>query len=458
MKKCACAAFVVLWQIGSLGCGSAAAHTSIRGTDASPDGATVANGAGIFTYIRNDLQPVQRPKVGTDSSLPLVSMVVGLTGVEIIHRQPDGTFTATPVVAPPTAQCVHAPVGLAVMDVDIDGRDDIVVLDLCENWVALDDGLGGYTATRPDKYFANLSVGDSALVIDDTQNGAVLVESNNQGFECFRSGGGVATPPQGPIVDLLSVMQTANTSVFATALYAPSSDGGGNKLLLQGYGSFAEFHADSSAPNFALSLEQVRNQRSFEEPYLSPFWGLDHLQLMPLSGCPDMALAVGKVPPKMGPIPLKLQVISFPTGPEFTVREVKTSFEVTTMGLVSMRNGHMLIGVLGFDASGAVFSLVEVTACDQWQILGSWPTEFDWRTPDAPAFGSFGPRVPKSNGIRLLGMAAPDGITDKYMFTNYDGFDLRIWEVTLGEGQAPPVVTAKRVRLHATRMDISFAN
>jgi hypothetical protein len=91
-----------------------------------------------------------------------------------------------------------------------------------------------------------------------------------------------------------------------------------------------------------------------------------------------------------------------------------------------------------------------------------WRTSFDWRTPDAPAFLEAGPRVVKTDGIRLLGRTRPRGSgssEEDYTFTNYDGFVVRTWRFAseaIRAGNAIPAL--EETRIHEERTDLAFGN
>jgi hypothetical protein len=251
-----------------------------------------------------------------------------------------------------------------------------------------------------------------------------------------------------------------HTDVFCPLLSVPSTNDHRDLLLFQGYGAFFRYGStqDGGTPT-EWSLVETVTLSAPQPPYLTPFDGLDHLQYLSLSGCMDSLLGVGMINPSAGNYPRRLQHVTFDTDHQYQQAELSTAFTVATFGVISTPDGGSLVGVLGEDTQGAaLFSAMKASSCEDLGTVMSWPIEFEWRTPEAPAFGDFGPRVPKNDGIKLLGLPTSTVGSETYVFINYDGYDVRSWTVALNLQGQPSAVAVSRRTLHETRDDLSFGN
>jgi len=250
------------------------------------------------------------------------------------------------------------------------------------------------------------------------------------------------------------------TPVFSPFVVVPGAGTRSDQLLLQGRAVLAISPVSTDFADGATSTNNILTLGAVESPYVEPFDGLDHLQILKSDGCPDVALAVGAFRSSVNGVSRQLQLITF--GEDYYLtHEIATSFSVTTFGLAAVADGRVFIGMVGKDSHGDVFGLIQVASCGMVSIIGTWPTTFDWRTPDAPALLDLGPSVPKTDGVKLLGRTekTSDVSGERMTFTNYDGYILRTWAVsleTVDAGQAIPSLEA--VMIHEDRKDLAYAN
>lgn len=427
----------------------------------SPDegwaGETHRGASTVGIYNCNDLEPISTSAPPTTSQ-PLVSVVLGLTNIEVLRARLTGGYDAVMLVGP-SEPCTHTPLAVAVMDVNEDSREDIVVMDICRNWVALDDGSGGYSVERLDDFIPGVPSAIAATKARTQGGETVLVSS---GFNWTR----VDSPVSSLAAPSTFTMQVPGSIwiqvlVSRPVLILPGKNGDQDEVLEQAIAQFGAFpvtfgNSGHSAPAVkAISLEAVG------APYLRPFDGLDHLQLARIDGCLDMALAIGAFRPDVHGVPRQMQLISLLADGQYSIQELSTSFSVSTFGLTKTADGEILAGMIGSNTTGTVFALAKLLACGNWRMLGSWPTTFDWRTPDAPAFLDLGPRVTKTDGIRLLGLTEPDsdaGAVKRYSYVNYDGYVVHTWSTSseaISTGTIIPDMEATRI--HESRTDLAFA-
>jgi hypothetical protein len=193
-------------------------------------------------------------------------------------------------------------------------------------------------------------------------------------------------------------------------------------------------------------------------PYLQGFDAFDHLRLLAIPGCQQSLLGIGVFRPAAGPIPRKLQHLTLTQTGQFAPTEVATPFAVTTYGMIAIGDGSALVGMLGEDSGQTVFGLAEVKGCSTWNLLGTWAADGNWRTPDAPQFLAYGPRVPMTPGIALAGFKAAVEGGDGYVYVNYDGYTIRAWEFTATSiDNGSPEPRSIIWKTHETRSDLVFA-
>jgi hypothetical protein len=410
-------------------------------------------------YACNDLLVAPESGSTPSTNRSLVSVVQGLTSIEILRSRPEGGYDVSTLFGP-TETCTHMPASIAILDVNGDMKKDIVVIDPCRDWVALNSGDGGYLVQPLDAFFGRLPTATNAASATGYGSSDVLVTG-----EYFWSRGDLpssSSPDAGSLAAYLEMPQSLwlATPVFSPFFVIPGRNGSSDRLVLQGRAAFAFIAVAPGEAEQNSSAATILPLVAVEPPYLAPFDGFDHLQLLRMDGCPDIALAVGAFRAAVSGVPRQLQMITFSDNGYYT-NELLTSFDVTTFGMTTSVDGSVIVGILGKDAQGPVFGLAQVSSCGVWTNVGEWPTSFDWRTPDAPAFLDLGPTVPKTNGIRLLGQTemATDSLTEQITFTNYDGFVVHKWSFLLEAiqaGRATP--TLETTIIHEQRTDLAYSS
>lgn len=405
---------------------------------------TTESGAGTALYVRHQLARFTT----TTSNVKLAAAVVGLSNVEVLEVTPDGSVTSE-LVAPPASSnaCPGAPIQVAVADVDADGLDDVLVMDTCGNWVALADGDGHYTAVPFDallspvptwESFEHLDFADGTELLfgGDTWSGAWLGRGS-PGVE-FGGSEGFALPP--PFLG-------AKVTHTFVALGAEADRGLDPPLLYQG--GAALHRLERNGLNLTLGATLV--PEVIHPPYVRPFDAFDHLQKLELDACPPAALGVGIFTADVHGIPRALELV-LPAATTFDTRELTTAGEIVTFAVVS-EGDTAVVGAIERSDAAYSFAAYRVTGCDQFELLAEAPVEFDWHAPAAPSFT--GGVLPKTDGVKLLGVAAGDG-AEPYRFYEYDGYDLRIFELSRSEPQGPFAISPRNVAVHATRDDLAY--
>ena len=406
-------------------------------------------------YNCNDLSVI--PATRTDP-IGLASMVQGFANVEVLRLQPAGGIEVKTVSGPPE-NCTHVPVSISVMDVNGDARKDIVVLDLWRAWVGLDDGDGGYLVRPLDDFVAGLPIAINSAKASGPDGTDFLITGAYAWarVDAFSQ----SLLDAGSLMNYLELpsYQCLNVPVSSPFLSLPGQNGGGDQLLLQGQAVIALSGLSASASGIATSQTHILALGAVEPPYLEPFDGLDHLQLARVAGCPDMALAIGVFRKAVKGVSRQLQLVTFSTD-KYLTHEIATPFSVSTFGITAVADGRVFVGMVGKDAQGDVFGLAEMLGCGKVNSIGSWPTTFDWRTPDAPAFLDLGQTVPKTDGIRLLGQTdTVGGHGERLIFTNYDGYIMRTWSIFLDAFDAGNIMpTLQTTTIHEERKDLAYVN
>jgi hypothetical protein len=190
-----------------------------------------------------------------------------------------------------------------------------------------------------------------------------------------------------------------------------------------------------------------------EAPYLVPFDGFDHLASVPSAGCPPSMLGIGVFVPQAGSIPRYLQYITV-SERQFTTRQIDGRMDVTSFVAVPQDTSTWLVGAVGKIGAQDMFGVYQLSACGDVATLAMEPTEFSWRAVDAPGFGENGPAVPKTNGVRLVGMLDGSGGA---RFFHYDGYQLRQWTYSKATGNASlATIQSANTLIHAVRTDLAF--
>jgi hypothetical protein len=417
----------------------------------------VAMVSGIYRI--NDLVRLE-PSALAPNTTTLASTVVGLSSIEKVVRSDQGDYQVATITPPAVAGCKPFPMSIARFDAANHGRRDVLVADDCADWMALDDGAGGFTVERADSLFTAPLPIEVILVIDTANSGRVVASADNQEVLVLFNQmvePGKSTP--WTFVVGSSGREVLPSPVTNIVVGWGLQDGNPTGCLVQTFGElfacpdFSTASAGSPAvPSGSWTLSAP------ELPYVQAFDAFDHLQALALPGCQDSLLGIGVFSTLAGTVPRKLQHVTLDQGGQFSQTEIATPFSVTTFGVIAETDGSALVGMLGEDSEGTVFGLAEVRACNTWTLLGTWQADGNWRTPEAPQFLAAGPRVPMTPGIALTGFTAPVDGADGYVFVNYDGYTIRAWEFTassMGSSSLQPQIIVWSA--HDTRTDLVFA-
>lgn len=411
------------------------------------DGAT---GAGILAYRRNSLALLSEP--GTP--VRLVARVTGFSNVEQLSQLPGGGFAAEVLAVPPPVAFADPryPVGLAVGDIDGDGRGDVFVSDPLGNWVAYARGDGTYSAGASPAELERLPPSESpffetiasatTLVATDSRDYFATSRSPGTGWSEVTSSEVVAGP--GARSSRLCVPVASVTTVGLELICMV--DWGIEASQFFGYdmGTIA----DGLVPN------PTRIASTYSSPYLVPFDAFDHLRRVPLPGCGRSMAGVG-VFGESGGTTRHLQRLRLGTE-AYTISELPGTGNVVTFDVVAGSDSEAIAGVVEVSSGGAVFEVYRIVDCDSWTSLGSIPTDFDWRPAPAPAFGG---DIPKTDGVQLLGWRtdypAGTGPVSQYEFVHYDGYSIRVWTVEVTNGTTSTAALRFSVfPLHSERTDL----
>jgi len=413
----------------------------LAGSSNAPEG-----GAGTLLYVRHQLTLLQ-----SNDAQRFISVVVGLSNLEVLDKLADGRYSSQLIARPSTTAkaCPGAPIAFAIDDVNADSVDDILVMDTCGNWVALGDSAGGYQSASLDpslqplnawESFASITFGDTLHMLiggNDTGGGFVTRETSEELF--------------GHFADFRLSASPLNVKVTHTFVAVNSGLAGEIQPLIyyQGAGSLQVMQRSGNG----LSMGPTLSPLSIQAPYLLPFSGFDHISALEPPGCTAAALGVGVFGTDVKGIARALQWIGL-SDAGLDTREIKTSAEVVTFATV--HNGQdTLVGVVERAGSAYSFAVYKVTNCNEFKLLGEEPVDFDWRMPPAPSFGA--KQVPKTDGLQLVGMAdsSPSGTT--YRFYHYDGYNLRIFSVEFATDTPEQVgLSEEEVGIHDTRTDLAF--
>lgn len=425
------------------------------GDAAGSDMPVTSSGAGTSLYGRNALA-VLRPADPADRRLTLAALVVGLSSVEVIREVGPGRFEASAVPAPPVGAGVacrqRVPIDLTIADVDDDGVDDVVVMDTCGNWVAIGDSSGGFVgvlAERAMPAFPPFETIEQMTFDDGTR--LIVAGYGDAANVVSRSPGQLAWT--GPTV--LSV-PSPRLAVQVTRVFLPLSGLGSATpapaLLYQGK---SRLHVYQRAEAGGLVLGPSLLQTALEAPYVAPFEGFDHLEALASTGCAPAAIGVGVFGTQAKGVPRRLEWLNLGAD-GFITREIDDALDAGTLSVVSAGD-HAVVGVLGRDQGTDVFAAYRLESCDQWSRLLQEPTDFAWRAPPSPAFGA-GTFVPRTDGARLLGVRRTTD-DESYRFFHYDGYQLRVWELTVGAPSTVPTsVSQQEISLHEQRTDLAFVD
>jgi len=427
-----------LW-LGASGCAAQTAN------DENLDSNDHSNqtGAGTLLYVRHQLREL--PAISGRPAL--VSVVVGLSNVEVLTEDEGGSFSVQSVAGPPAAGgCARSPIQLAVNDVNGDGFGDLVVMDTCGNWLALADQNGGYRGVAIDPALAALETWESfaAITFDDGTD-ALIGGADLGGTLATRAS---TQEPFGPLQHFSVPPQVLVTPVMRTfsALEAWPDARGGKALLYQSRGALQVLQLEGAELKVSRTLSQV-----VHAPYLVPFDGFDHLMPLEMAGCGAQALGVSLFSSDVEGVPRALQRLELGAA-TYEPNELSTSGEVVTFGAV-VEATSAVVGLIERRGDGHAFVVYRITACQGFQKLGERPIDFDWRMPPARAFS--GGSVPRTAGVQLLGAQVTSGVA--YRFYEYDGYVLRIFHVTLS---APTDLRAninvEELSLHETRTDLAY--
>jgi hypothetical protein len=424
-------------------------------------GVHVHTGAGILTYRRDTLALLSD---GSDrTSVRLVAQVMGLFTVEVLTELPSGGFSASPLADAPSLDAGEPrfPIGVAVADVDGDGRNDVFVSDPLGNWVAQGQSDGSFAGAAPAPELATFPATSEPRF---EPVGKTLVLLGTAGGDLFAASrqvpGGLwsapAVTPDNPLIDM----------TIPVCVTLPSEASATGKLICPVYwGRYGKqfFLYDLSQIAQGIIPPPVAVAYTFFPPYVVPFDSFDHFEHLPIPGCEGSLVGVGVFGDDVTSVPRRIERLTLDAS-SYTISELATPFDVITFDLVAEANGNAIAGVIGSSAAGSVFAAYRVTNCGDWVSLGSVPIDFDWRPVPAPGFGDgTGPKdagvvVPKTDGVQLLGWRVSPGDasgSNRYRFVHYDGYTMRVLTVGVTNGTASMAsFDVAQYALHSNRSDL----
>jgi hypothetical protein len=409
---------------------------------------------GVAIYGNGDVRVLDASAEGSR----FASLVLGLQQLEIIQASAHGA-TIVPVPLPvfgPQAQCrERAPLAMATGDLTADGLTDVLVMDPCENWVALDAN----TSFQPGVWGDVLPDAPTYHYVDvydwPDPSGMVLVMGSQRGLVLrFRVEGQSTWSP--PISISLS---PPYASTRTTRLFIPidgALDDGRRSVAVQQQGRLSLVSIREEAGAVTGVIERELDQ-VVELPNLQPFAAYDHLTPLRISGCPPRALGVSTFDVTAGKVPRELQLLQFDdnsgVAETFRATVIKTGLDVTTFSVAPSPDGETQhVGIIGMRNNNDWFALWEVTDCSSLRLVAELEIDFDFKTPPAPAFRGSGV-VEKTLGSRLFSHRES---SSTLLFGHYDGYDLRtIHAAATVDGWA---LTFDKQSVHVNRTDLSYAD
>jgi hypothetical protein len=420
---------------------------------AAPVDGGVHTGAGITAYRRNTLAFLSD---GSDGApVRLAAHVVGFSQLEVITELPSSGFSAGPLAAAPALApgLSRMPLGMAVADVDGDGRADVFVSDPSGNWVAEAQADGTFNGVAPGGELASLP-STSEPHFEPTAAGLVLAGAGAWDFfATTRQAPGTPWPapvtsPEGSLVNVTSPVCVTLPSGAGLDFVCPTN--------WRRYG-VQFFSYDLSKIAAGAVPDPAGISYAFVPPYVVPFDSFDHPARILLPGCDRTIAGVGIFEGDVGTVPRRIERLSV-SDSAYSISELETPFDVITFGVVPGANADAIVGVVGSSSSGYVFAAYRATGCNDWAFLGSVPIDFDWRPAPAPGFGGPGAVVPKTNGVQVLGWRLQETAgtsTASYRFLHYDGYTVRVWTVGVSDGTTSSgSFDVAQFTLHSDRNDL----
>lgn len=373
-----------------------------------------------------------------------VSAVVGFSTVEVITVS-DESATSTPLKSPPNdSQCVmRAPMALALADLNGSHERQLVVQDGCGNWAAARSGPTSFTPfessaierTSPSLYIEALG-GGTMLAMGNDRVIEVFAPQQNSEASIPLFGASVGRKVTNIFAEMQDTPEEATTTLLAQHREALS-------LIL------LKLSKKVDVQNGPLLEQQVT------PPYLRPFDSYDFLQDSSVPGCPRTAIGVGLFDLAAGPVPRRLQVLTFDDAMlesgRFSVVELDDVADVVGVAKITLPQDSefsQVMGALHRVKANYRFSIFGRVNCVKWMRLDTADIDFSIRTPPTPAWGEV-KRVPVTDHVVLLGAVQSGGAIEFY---HYDGYDVRIVSAT------PDRWTLKQriENIHAERTDLSF--
>lgn len=433
----------------------------VEGGLANIDGGHPVWGAGTSVYRRDSMVLLSDPGA---TPVRIAAQVFGLSTVEVLTENLQGGFDPTALEPPPTvtsnAQAPVVPLVLASVDVDLDGRDDLLVSTSVGHWFWPRGADGTYGAGATSELTSALdgSAGSATecLELAGPSAAPTLVSDCDPGLD-FYTVGSQTIGWEPPVLDQLPPWRLHDPILVSNrTLTLPAV---GNDSVVVAYQSSVDLRLIryTSAADGALSAAGAMTQTPLTPPYLQPFDGFDHLQSLNIEGCPVSAVGVGVFNVDVKGAPRQIEQIQMTGTTTYVTQEIPTAFDVTTLTVVSGSDSEAVVAAVG----QGNFTAYRVTACNQWMQIAAGNTDFDWRAPPAPSFGADGPDVPKTNGVQILGTRWTEvgnaGALEHFRFFHYDGYDVRIWQVDLVNQQnIAGDFSFRRIPIHTDRSDSTF--
>jgi hypothetical protein len=386
---------------------------------------------------------------GESAPRAFAAVVIGLSTVEVL-KVGDDAWESEALCPPTSAGCSSeqcAPVALALADVDLDSKDDLLVFDTdCGNWIAPDISGPSRTTLPWDQLMPELGPDYTLFVQDIDSNGVdevvaanpdrVSVAAHNDGWHVS-----YGYPTGWPRMDHM------RTTRLALAISRASS---GERLLALQRGSLMQVYPFEWDQDEILGQPELWQQENLE--YEKPYSGFDHFTEISLENCDVFAVGIGLFEITAGPVPRELQVLRQTAG-GFSSETLTTVAEVEHFTVLrSLSEERYFVILFERQASGQeILQLAELTECDHWKTLESFEIEFDWRTIDNPEYFRE-LRYPQTLGVKLAAWLSQD--ERSIDLTHYDGFSVRSFHLNLDLESKAWTLQSTTQTVYETRADL----
>jgi hypothetical protein len=333
---------------------------------------------------------------------------------------------------------------MTVGDVNVDGLDDILVMDpACGNWVAVGEPDGGFRSgpwkeilpdLAPQFFLDIVNVAPRRpMVMTATEFWIAAVYRQDDGqWQNWERQYGEGFVPWLSFTHMFGIRNQSFVDV---------------EVLFQRRSILKRFGLDASAGTLHVNQEQDLNEELYGVA-LRPHDGYDHFVGFTQDACDIVAFGVGLYPKSAGPLPRKIVALRR-MADGFVAQELSFDCDTITFGTAA-RSSDVFVGALGRCGNQTTVQLGRLRDCGQdIEIVARRDVEFDWRTPPAPPYQT-DPTLRRTDGIDLFMEALETGGA---RFTSYDGFTLRT--IVAEEGSSWSM-REETHQVHAKREDVAW--